>query len=208
MLSQVVEIVVFNPFHTVLAVDLILFQVFEKNVLIFPQTVLAVVFILFQADEQTFFIPSNFSEKKSVILCQVSLIPCHRPSTRNVPISANTFEGECIPRASLKPSTKPLTKSVIALIAVFHPSTMPSHIACPTSLNHCLISFSALGIVSVKNVLTFSHSSGIVCVKKFGSVSVKKVLKDDFTVSHTSGSVSVKNFLKALQMFLTAVPTL
>ncbi len=41
----------------------------------------------FQASEQACLIPSNFSEKNSTMLCQVSAIPCRRPSIRKVPIS-------------------------------------------------------------------------------------------------------------------------
>lgn len=93
-LSHAVEMVVFMLFQTVLAVDLIPSQVVERKLLMLPHTVEAVLLMAFQASEQACLIPSNFSEKNSTMLCQVSAIPCRRPSIRKVPISANTVEGE------------------------------------------------------------------------------------------------------------------
>lgn len=87
-LSHAVEMVVFMLFQTVLAVDLIPSQVVERKLLMLPHTVEAVLLMAFQASEQTCLIPSNFSEKNSTMLCQVSAIPCRRPSIRKVPISA------------------------------------------------------------------------------------------------------------------------
>src|SRR5699024_5451870 len=43
--------------------------------------------------------------KKSIMVCQVSLIPCKNPSITFAPISAKTVDGECIPSKLFTPFT-------------------------------------------------------------------------------------------------------
>lgn len=119
MLVQAEDSPLLIPFHALVVPDLMALQAFEIPVLTVLQAddtpdlmpfhallitplipvhaVVAVDLILLHALLKKVFNFSITPEKKSVILCQALEMPCFSPSIRNVPISANTVDGEWRP---------------------------------------------------------------------------------------------------------------
>ncbi len=115
----------------------------------------------------------------------------------------------------MKPSTKPLTKVLIAVHTVCNPSKIPSMIDFPTLTSHVQPTLTASTIFSgnsLKKDTTLSTTLGNVTVKKLGSVSVKKVLKALVIVVHkfekNVGTACVTKVIAELSALPNHVPIL